>query len=195
MSVEIALVTEDGESLLGALPLVLVDYIDILLDEVRSSRSGMSFFREGKRMIHINPRFWMNLIRFVQISIFVIAFIATVFSASNSLSLLLFYLKYLLVAAPQVLDLCLILLSFYLMLSGVWRWGHRQEGAFSRSLIGLFVLHTSSVELPFVPYLALFLELILCYRNYTAGRVRGQSSENESSGSPESSELGYSLQG
>ena len=98
----------------------------------------------------------------------------------------IFYLKYFLVVVPQILDLTLILLSFYLMLDGVRRWGHQLDGAFSRSLIGLFILHASSVHIPFVPYLALFIEAIICLRS---GRRQTEKTAEKTSG------LGYSLQG
>lgn len=97
----------------------------------------------------------------------------------------IFYLKYFLVLVPQILDLAMILFSFYLMLDGVRRWGHELDGAFSRSLIGLFILHASSVHIPFVPYLALFIEAVICLRN---GRQAKSESEKSQS-------LGYSLQG
>lgn len=101
----------------------------------------------------------------------------------------IFYLKYFLVLVPQIIDLAMILFSFYLMLDGVRRWGHELDGAFSRSLIGLFILHASSVHIPFVPYLALFIEAVICLRN---GRQAKGESEKESE---KSQALGYSLQG
>lgn len=70
--------------------------------------------------------------------------------------------------APEILNLILILVSLYLMLDGVRRWGTNTSGAFSRCLIGLFILHTSSLEISFLPYLALFLEIWLCARNFEA---------------------------
>ena len=116
----------------------------------------------------------------------------TIYSASASVTIgflfykLIFYLKYFLVVGPQVLDIFLIVFSFYLMLDGVCRWGANKDGAFSRTLIGLFILHASSVELPYVPYLALWLEFALCIR--TAAKNREKQSQQEEPG------LGYSLQ-
>ena len=80
--------------------------------------------------------------------------------------------------APEILNLILILLSLYLMLDGVRRWGTNTSGAFSRTLIGLFILHTSSVEISFLPYLALFLEIWLCARGFEA-RIAAQIKEEE----------------
>lgn len=65
---------------------------------------------------------------------------------------------------PQLLNLLLILVSLYLMLDGVRRWGNNTRGAFERTLIGLFILHGSTQCLPFVPYLALALQIGLCLR-------------------------------
>lgn len=93
----------------------------------------------------------------------------------------IFVLKHVLASGPCVLDLLMILFSFYLMLDGVYRWGLRKEGAFSRCLIGLFILHTSSVQIPYVPYLALFLELALCIRNAQIGRSELLSSKKNQS--------------
>ncbi|MDZ4833533.1 MAG: hypothetical protein SGJ27_07110 [Candidatus Melainabacteria bacterium] len=79
--------------------------------------------------------------------------------------------------APEILNLILILLSLYLMLDGVRRWGTNASGAFSRTLIGLFVLHTTSLEISFLPYLALFLEIWLCARGVearTAARLKAE---------------------
>jgi hypothetical protein len=70
--------------------------------------------------------------------------------------------------APEICNLILVLLSLYLMLEGVRRWGTNSSGAFSRSLIGLFILHTTNLEISFLPYLALFLEIWLCARGFEA---------------------------
>lgn len=69
---------------------------------------------------------------------------------------------------PQLLNLALVITSLYLMLDGVRRWGTNTSGAFSRTLIGLFILHTSSAGLPFLPYLALYLQIWLCARGVEA---------------------------
>ena len=82
----------------------------------------------------------------------------------------IFLLKNTLVVAPAILNLLIILFSFYLMLTGVYRWGINQDGAYSRTLIGLFILHATSKGVPFIPYLALVIELVLCYRNYRLSR-------------------------
>ncbi|MCA9800496.1 MAG: hypothetical protein KC777_00840 [Cyanobacteria bacterium HKST-UBA02] len=66
---------------------------------------------------------------------------------------------------PQLLNLLLTLASLYLMLDGVRRWGTNTKGAFERALIGLFILHSldgSILSVPFVPYLALALQIGLC---------------------------------
>ncbi|MGD9680287.1 MAG: hypothetical protein AB7W16_03810 [Candidatus Obscuribacterales bacterium] len=66
---------------------------------------------------------------------------------------------------PQLLNLLLTLASLYLMLDGVRRWGTNAKGAFERALIGLFILHSldgSILSVPFVPYLALALQIGLC---------------------------------
>ncbi len=75
---------------------------------------------------------------------------------------------------PSILNLALVITSLYLMLDGIRRWGHNKSGAFSRTLIGLFILHSSSCAVPFLPYLALFLEIWLCARGLearTAARI------------------------
>lgn len=75
---------------------------------------------------------------------------------------------------PSILNLALVITSLYLMLDGIRRWGHNKSGAFSRTLIGLFILHSSSCAIPFLPYLALFLEIWLCARGLearTAARI------------------------
>ena len=76
--------------------------------------------------------------------------------------------RFWLVVGPQLCDLLLVLVSLFLMLDGVCRWGNNRPGAFQRSLIGLFILHTTSFSLPFLPYLALFLEIWLCARGLEA---------------------------
>lgn len=81
--------------------------------------------------------------------------------------------------APEILNLVLILLSLYLMLDGVRRWGTNTSGAFSRTLIGLFILHTSSVQISFLPYLALFLEIWLCARSFEARIAAEMKAEEE----------------
>ncbi|MBK9145956.1 MAG: hypothetical protein IPM23_26090 [Candidatus Melainabacteria bacterium] len=72
---------------------------------------------------------------------------------------------------PQLLNLLLVLVSLYLMLDGVRRWGTNKDGAFERTLIGLFILHSMDGSIfcaldlggvPFVPYLALALQIGLC---------------------------------
>jgi sugar phosphate permease len=69
---------------------------------------------------------------------------------------------------PSLLTVVLVITSIVLMLDGVRRWGQNSSGAFSRALIGLFMLHTSSHGLFFLPYLALFLQIWLCARGLEA---------------------------
>jgi len=91
----------------------------------------------------------------------------------STMDSILFWLQ----IAPEILNLILIVLSLYLMLDGVRRWGTNMSGAFSRSLIGLFILHTTSLEISFLPYLALFLEIWLCARGVqarTATRLKAE---------------------
>lgn len=77
-------------------------------------------------------------------------------------------IKFWLGVAPQICDLLLIFFSVFLMLDGVRRWGSNRSGAFSRTLIGLFILHSSSLEVPYVPYVALTLEVALAARSVYA---------------------------
>lgn len=88
----------------------------------------------------------------------------------STMSTVLFWLQ----IAPEILNLMLIIASLYLMLDGVRRWGINKSGAFSRSLIGLFILHTTSLEISFLPYLALFLEIWLCARGLQARALAKQ---------------------
>lgn len=93
------------------------------------------------------------------------AFSATMHGVSSVTSYvinLIDSIRFWLCIVPQVCNLLLIMASVFLMLDGIRRWGSNRAGAFSRSLIGLFILHTSSLSLPFLPYLALFLEIWLC---------------------------------
>ncbi len=77
-------------------------------------------------------------------------------------------IKFWLCVGPAVCNLLLIGVSLFLMLDGVRRWGANLSGAFSRTLIGLFILHTSACEISFLPYLALFLEIWLCAKGLEA---------------------------
>jgi hypothetical protein len=81
-------------------------------------------------------------------------------------------IKFWLCIAPQICNLLLIFVSVFLMLDGVHRWGTNRPGAFSRALIGLFILHSSSLEVPFVPYVALSLEVILATRSIYACHLK-----------------------
>lgn len=81
-------------------------------------------------------------------------------------------IKFWLCVAPQICDLLLILFSVFLMLDGVRRWGSNRSGAFSRTLIGLFILHSSSAEVPYVPYVALTLEVALAARSLQARHLK-----------------------
>lgn len=129
----------------------------------------------------------------ISISVFVLtgillSIIAPAQAASDRASFLYFVLETLdtaifwLQLMPQLLNLAMVITSLYLMLDGVRRWGTNAPGAFSRTLIGLFILHTSSAGLPFLPYLALFLQIWLCARGLeerTAARiVSGSIKEN-----------------
>ncbi len=77
-------------------------------------------------------------------------------------------IKFWLCVGPEVCNLLLIVASLFFMLDGVRRWGSNLRGAFSRTLIGLFILHTSSLSISFLPYLALFLEIWLCAKGLEA---------------------------
>jgi hypothetical protein len=85
---------------------------------------------------------------------------------------------------PSILNLALVITSLYLMLDGIRRWGHNKSGAFSRTLIGLFILHSSSCAIPFLPYLALFLEIWLCARGLearTSARIAASTAQQRNS--------------
>ena len=111
-------------------------------------------------------QFWQFL-KIAHMLMFVMIAFITICSATrdNFFFEVVFVLRNIFIVAPAVVDLLLILASFYLMLDGVYRWGFKKGGAFSRTLIGLFILHTSSLAPPFIPYLFLFLELTLCLRS------------------------------
>lgn len=115
----------------------------------------------------------MYLARSFNILFLSVSLSITIFSALRGQAFLsdsIFILKNIFVVAPAILNLLIILFSFYLMLTGVYKWGVNQEGAYSRTLIGLFILHATSKGLPFIPYLALLIEIMLCYRNYRLGK-------------------------
>lgn len=81
---------------------------------------------------------------------------------------------------PAIFNLALVITSLYLMLDGIRRWGNNKSGAFSRTLIGLFILHSSSCSVPFLPYLALFLEIWLCARGLEARTSARLAAEKQS---------------
>jgi hypothetical protein len=93
-------------------------------------------------------------------------------SVMESADQLFHAIKFWLCVAPQICDLLLILVSVFLMLDGVRRWGSNRSGAFSRTLIGLFILHSSSLEVPYVPYVALTLEVALAVRSVHARHLK-----------------------
>lgn len=93
-------------------------------------------------------------------------------SVMESADQLFHTIKFWLCVAPQICDLLLIFIAVFLMLDGVRRWGSNRSGAFSRTLIGLFILHSSSLEVPFVPYLALTLEVGLGARSVYARHLK-----------------------
>lgn len=106
-------------------------------------------------------------------------------SVMESADQLFHTIKFWLCIAPQICNLLLIFVSVFLMLDGVHRWGTNRPGAFSRTLIGLFILHSSSAEVPFVPYVALSLEVILASRSIYARHVKQRGSiEKNVEGTP-----------
>lgn len=126
-------------------------------------------------------RYFWQFVKFAHFFMFVMIIVLTICSAirDNFFYEVVFVLRNTFIVAPAVLDLLLILTSFYLMLDGVYRWGFQKGGAFSRTLIGLFILHTSSAAAPLIPCVFLFLELILCVTSSEDEDVEGKTSSSE----------------
>ena len=73
--------------------------------------------------------------------------------------------------APELINLFLVVLALYLMLDGIRRWGKEMDGAFSRSLIGLFILQTSSADVEMVPHVAALIAVTLWFSSVSSRRA------------------------